>query len=201
MSQAPNTDPNGPSSPIRSDGQQSEEEEHVDKSRWPKWISDAYEALIADHEPDSLWVRTVRAWTALERNYDFSNPNGTVCAFVGRPFAVSWWFRNRKPVLRVPPDDIFGQVSEFSTQWWEWWSMINPTWRERDIATGRLVINETDDGDWSMLIRPGQCGILTILMCLFWWRQHLTMPSQSQDWNSALEDVSWVIEELIQATK
>ncbi|KAJ3831650.1 hypothetical protein F5878DRAFT_498697, partial [Lentinula raphanica] len=82
-------------------------------------------------------------------------------------------------------------VSDFSAQWWIWWSMINPTWRERDNTTGRLVINESDIGDWSRLIRPGQCGILVVLLCLFWWRQHLTAPSQ--DWISALKDVSWVI--------
>ncbi|KAJ3765050.1 hypothetical protein EV361DRAFT_803047 [Lentinula raphanica] len=175
----------------------------MDKSGWPKWISDAYDALMADLASDSLWVKTIKAWTDLERNHEFSNPTGSSATFrnanAGRPDAVSWWFRNRKPVTRVPPDNIFGQVSDFSAQWWKWWSVINPTWRERDNTTGRLVINENDDGDWSMLIRPGQCGILTVLLCLFWWRQHLTAPSE--DWNAALQDVSWVIDELIQTTK
>ncbi|KAJ3709701.1 hypothetical protein C8R42DRAFT_598140 [Lentinula raphanica] len=181
---------------------QEESDDNVDKSGWPKWVSDAYDALMAEHLlSDNLWVTTIQAWAALERNYEFSNPIGTSATFpaTGRPSVVSWWFRNRKPVLRGPPDNLFGEVSEFSAEWWIWWSMINPTWRERDNATGRLVINESDDGDWSMLNRPGQCGILVVLMCLFWWRQRL--PAPSQDWTSALQDVSWVINGLFKANK
>ncbi|KAJ3777639.1 hypothetical protein FB446DRAFT_629802, partial [Lentinula raphanica] len=109
----------------------------------------------------------------------------------GRPSVISWWFRNRKPVSREPPDELFGTVDGFSAQWWKWWSLINPTWRERDNATGRLIINESDHGDWSDIIRPGQCGILTVLMCLFWWHQRL--PEPSPDWISALQDVAWVV--------
>ncbi|KAJ3964044.1 hypothetical protein EV361DRAFT_763938, partial [Lentinula raphanica] len=108
-----------------------------------------------------------------------------------RPDVLSWWFRNRKPVSREPPDDIFGDVDAFAAQWWVWWSMINPPWRERDNTTGRVIINETDDGDWSNLIRPGQCGILTVLLCLFWWHRRLSAPSK--EWTSALQDVSWVV--------
>ncbi|KAJ3819097.1 hypothetical protein F5880DRAFT_1490255 [Lentinula raphanica] len=175
-----------------------ETNDHVDKSDWPKWVSDAYDALMAESRPsDPLWDQTIEAWTTLERNYEFDNPMGPVRT--GRPSAVSWWFRNRKTVSRVPPDDLFGDVAEFSAQWWVWWCIINPTWRERNTLTGRLVINESDDGDWSSLIRPGQCGILCILLCLSWWHEHL--PAPSQDWNLALQDVSWVIGELIQASK
>ncbi|KAJ3816944.1 hypothetical protein F5880DRAFT_1512196, partial [Lentinula raphanica] len=50
----------------------------VDKSAWPKWVSDAYDALMAEHRPsDSLWDNTIKAWTDLERNYDFENPIGS----------------------------------------------------------------------------------------------------------------------------
>ncbi|KAJ3734624.1 hypothetical protein DFJ43DRAFT_1152295 [Lentinula guzmanii] len=129
----------------------------VDKFDWPKWLSDV----------------TINAWTALERNYKFSNPNGSSATFnaSGRPSAISWWFCNRKPVLRAPPDHIIGC----------------------------LIINENDRGDWSNLIRPGQCGILTVLLCLFWW--YKCLPAPSQDWNSTLQDVSWVVNELVKATK
>ncbi|KAJ3737878.1 hypothetical protein EV360DRAFT_58635, partial [Lentinula raphanica] len=179
-------------------------ETEVDQSGWPKWLSDAYDALMAEHRPsDNLWESTIKAWTALERNYEFSNPNGSVSSATfdpsGRPHAISWWFRNRKPVFRVPPDDILGEVHKFSAEWWVWWSIINPPWRERDNSTGRVIINENDRGDWSTLDRPGQCGMLTVLMCLFWW--HKRLPAPSQDWNSALQDVSWVIHKLVKATK
>ncbi|KAJ3816986.1 hypothetical protein F5880DRAFT_1493611, partial [Lentinula raphanica] len=117
----------------------------------------------------------------------------------GRPRVLSWWFQNRKPVSRQPPDDLFGKVEDFAAQWWVWWSIINPTWRERDTATGRLVINDNNDGDWSNLRRPGQCGILTVLLCLFWWHERLSAPSQ--EWVFALQDVAWVVNELVHASK
>ncbi|KAJ3738107.1 hypothetical protein EV360DRAFT_58423 [Lentinula raphanica] len=179
-----------------------QENEQVDRSGWPKWVSDAYDALMADNRPsDDRWATTLTAWITFEQNHEFRNPNGSSATLkaTGRPHAISWWFRNRKPVSREPPDDIFGDVNEFAAQWWVWWSMINPPWRERDSTTGRVIINETDNGDWSNLTRPGQCGILTVLFCLFWWHQRL--PGPCQEWSNALRDVAWVVNELVHDTK
>ncbi|KAJ3751858.1 hypothetical protein EV360DRAFT_56223 [Lentinula raphanica] len=178
--------------------------EQVDKSGWPRWVTNAYDALMAESRPSGdLWVTTIKAWIALEQNHDFNNPNGSVHSATfnatGRPRVISWWFQNRKPVSREPPDDIIGDVNGFAAQWWVWWSMINPTWRERDNSTGRVIINETDSGDWSILTRPGQCGILTVLLCLFWW--HRRLPAPSQESTAALQDVSWVINQLVHDTK
>ncbi|KAJ3730309.1 hypothetical protein C8R42DRAFT_556331, partial [Lentinula raphanica] len=116
----------------------------------------------------------------------------------GRPAVISWWFRNRKPVLRPPPADIFGAVDGFASEWWSWWSRINPTWRQRDTNTGKLLSPNSDDqGEWKEFLLPGQCGMLSVLMTLFWWHQHLSEPSS--DWIAALQDVTWVFEELVQS--
>ncbi|KAJ3817804.1 hypothetical protein F5880DRAFT_1492359, partial [Lentinula raphanica] len=119
----------------------------------------------------------------------------------GRPAVIAWWFRNRKPVYRSPPADIFGTVDDFASQWWTWWSDINPTWRQRHFETGRVILapDSDDQGEWKELLRPGQCGMFSVLMTLFWWNQHLSSPSS--EWTAALQDVTWVFEELVQHTE
>ncbi|KAJ3965483.1 hypothetical protein EV361DRAFT_810611, partial [Lentinula raphanica] len=115
-----------------------------------------------------------------------------------RPQAFAWWFQNRKTVSRLPPDDKFGTLAEFSSQWWTWYSMINPEWRERDIS-GRIVVNGSGEGDWDEFDRSGQNGMLSLVVSLHWWYQHLESPSS--DWLLGLRDISWVLSELVKANR
>lgn len=87
-------------------------------------------------------------------------------------------------------------VDEFAEQWWTWWSALNPEWRERDVYTGRIIARG-DDGDWDDFHRPGQCGMLTVLYCLFWWSGKILSEGQQALWTTALEDVSWVLTQLL----
>ncbi|KAJ3833810.1 hypothetical protein F5878DRAFT_545897 [Lentinula raphanica] len=112
----------------------------------------------------------------------------------GRPKAFAWWFQNRKPVSRPPPDEKFGTLAEFSSEWWVWYSMINPEWRERDIS-GRVVVDGSGEGEWDEFDRPGQNGMLSLVVSLHWW--YLRLESPSSDWESALRDISWVLSELV----
>lgn len=79
---------------------------------------------------------------------------------------------------------------------------MNPEWRERDALTGRIIVGGADgDGDWSKFERPGQCGLLTILYCLFWWWGMIVTDEQRSLWTSALKDVAWVVTELVAENK
>lgn len=75
--------------------------------------------------------------------------------------------------------------------------MINPEWRSRD-TTGMVVLDK-QRGTWHEFNRPGQCGMLSVLMSLLWWYERLDEPSLS--WISALNDVAWVIGELVESNK
>ncbi|KAJ3714470.1 hypothetical protein C8R42DRAFT_591169, partial [Lentinula raphanica] len=113
----------------------------------------------------------------------------------GRPKEFAWWFQNQKTVTRLPP---IGKIADFASQWWVWYSMISPQWRERD-ALGRIVVNGTGKGDWDEFDRSGQNGMLSLVVSLHWWYCHLDGPSL--DWTSALRDISWVISELVKLNR
>ncbi|KAJ3765812.1 hypothetical protein FB446DRAFT_654704 [Lentinula raphanica] len=173
----------------------------VDLTGCPKWLSEAYEALTTESSPqDPLWRKALCDLVTLERFYSFRNPNGNGSTFPakGRPKAFAWWFQNRKTVTRLPPDEKFGNTAEFASQWWVWYSMFNPEWRERN-QFGRIIVNGSGDGDWDEFNRPGQNGMLSLLVSLHWWYHRLDGPSP--DWVSAFHDVSWVLAELVKENR
>ncbi|TFK80672.1 hypothetical protein K466DRAFT_605143 [Polyporus arcularius HHB13444] len=45
---------------------------------------------------------------------------------------------------------------------------------------------------WDKLSRPGQNGLLMVLLALLWWREAAT-PATEADWAEAAQDVAWVI--------
>lgn len=111
--------------------------------------------------------------------------------------------KNNKTVTRKPPDEILGEADDFAEQWWTWWSALNPEWRERDTYTGRIIVGGNGDGDesWGDFHRPGQCGMLTILSCLLWWSGKILSEEQRKPWTAALEDVNWVLKQLLEDKK
>ncbi|KAE9399615.1 hypothetical protein BT96DRAFT_773476, partial [Gymnopus androsaceus JB14] len=158
----------------------------------PAWLRDSYESLLGDGRPEgTLWSSTVKDWTKLERYHEFKNP--TFLVSLGRPEAIHWWLKNAKPSSRRPPQAILGDVDVFGQSWWVWWSALNPKWRERDAVTGRIIPGGADgDRDWTRFDRPGQCGLLTVLYCLFWWSGMITSDEHRSLWTAALKDVNWV---------
>ncbi|KAF5375458.1 hypothetical protein D9757_009965 [Collybiopsis confluens] len=190
----PEVDPSVASSSAR--------EERVDISDCPKWLSDAYTTLTSEGTPNHpLWRQALRDLVTLERYHEFEDrviSKGSTFSSAGRPKAFSWWFRNRKPIGRLPPTEMFGKTDEFATQWWQWYSIINPEWRERD-GSGRIVVNGSGEGEWDEFDLPGQNGMLSLLVSLRWW-YHL-LPTPSDDWILALRDVSWLISELVRANR
>ncbi|KAJ3752626.1 hypothetical protein EV360DRAFT_54873, partial [Lentinula raphanica] len=116
----------------------------------------------------------------------------------GHPEPFAWWFQNRKTVSRLPPDDKFGTLAKFTSQWWVWYSIINPEWHERD-ASGRIMVNGTGEGDWDEFDRSGQNGMLSLVVSLHWWHHRLESPSP--EWSAALRDISWVLSELVKANR
>ncbi|KAK7441192.1 hypothetical protein VKT23_016673 [Stygiomarasmius scandens] len=178
----------------------------VDKTGWPAWLSSAFDIFsgVNSLRGEVLWSCALKDWTDLERKYSFVNPVGAAAFYsaVSRPELISWWSKNGKKVREEPPD-IMADVVGFHESFWNWWLMINPQWRERD-GNGRLVSirQESKDNDgWDCMCRPGQCGILTILLCLFYWFLRLGSDEEWNKWKEALEDVSWVLQRMNKATK
>ncbi|THU85767.1 hypothetical protein K435DRAFT_634824, partial [Dendrothele bispora CBS 962.96] len=142
----------------------------------------------------------LKEWTNLERKYGFENPKGAKAFYTGtsRPALIDWWSKNTKTIKPEPPE-VMPDAKTFSAEWWVWWATINPEWRERDVLNGRLRASTDEPKDkerWDVMKRPGQCGMLTIVLCLFHWFNKLEEEGEEEetkDWGAALADVIWVV--------
>lgn len=122
-----------------------------------------------------------------------------------RPKIVDFFFKNHKNVASSLRRN-WGDVSEYQERWCAWWSALNPWWCERTPDGGKLILglagmdgwdaSSDRDVSWAGFHRPGQCGMLSVLLALRWW--FLFAPSENlrQESLNALADVRVVIQEL-----
>ena len=67
-------------------------------------------------------------------------------------------------------------------------------------STQPLLTLRTTAGEWTNMDKPGSNGFLSILAALNWWGAQIKVDgAQSELWHAAVADVSWVIEQLIEA--
>ncbi|KAJ6447498.1 hypothetical protein C8R47DRAFT_919700, partial [Mycena vitilis] len=165
-----------------------------DKSRWPKWMRDAYTILdtCRVERGASEWEAVMSAWTQLEEAYAFESSAATIPATPGlRPSEVAQWIKHKRSVTREVKVE---SQDELVDKWWEWYNFLSPSWRKKDDR-GRPMIVDGASGDWGSLVHPGANGILTVLLPLVWWRQgEEGLPSE--DWLAAVRDVAWALKDL-----
>ncbi|KAK1223882.1 SERTA domain-containing protein 3 [Marasmius sp. AFHP31] len=92
-----------------------------------------------------------------------------------------WFWEGRTRALR---SCTLVQRDMVESEWWTWWSAVNPTWRPR--LGSRLVEREDLEGDWEVLERPGKEGIVLPLMALRWWFDILEEAHDHSPWMTAL---------------
>ncbi|KAJ3725297.1 hypothetical protein C8R42DRAFT_575793 [Lentinula raphanica] len=114
-----------------------------------------------------------------------------------RPQLVEWYFKNRKNVEATLKHEFDGLTTEkLARALGMWWSVINPEWRERDNAN-RIVPKGQGEGSWVGMHRPGQCGMITVLLCVRWWYLRVKDDKeQMEECLMLLSDVQAVIEDM-----
>jgi hypothetical protein len=110
-----------------------------------------------------------------------------------RPEQIALWNQNRCS-LTAGRQPIIKDLEKFVAVFLKWWDTINPSWRIR--INGCLKIGGA--GPWVSLHKPGQNGFLSVLQILSWWRERLGVEAV-EDWNSAVEDVLWVLKGVLQS--
>lgn len=85
---------------------------------------------------------------------------------------------------------IIKDLGIFVAAFWNWWDAINPPWRI--WVDGCLKVGGV--GSWASLHKPGQNRFLSVLQFLSWWQGLL--DAGAEDWDSAVEDVVWVLKEV-----
>jgi hypothetical protein len=179
----------------------------VNRTSWPEWLAEKYDYYVGLEFSDG-WRECLVVWTELERAFEFRNPVSHSDSFYclqrflftsynflqttgfpssHRPEQIANWIQNRR-TLMVHRQPKIKNVEAFITAFWSWWNLINPSWRIR--VDDRLKIGGS--GPWDSLHKPGQNGFLTVLQILNWWRGLLD-SSDTKEWDSAVEDVLWVM--------
>ncbi|TDL14269.1 hypothetical protein BD410DRAFT_734350, partial [Rickenella mellea] len=160
------------------------------KAHYPAWLNDAIPKLANDTF-GKVWMRVLHGYVSLEEEYEFNSPL-TGFTTEKRPDAIRWWIdRGRKPTPSI--DD----VSALASQWWAWWTVLQPVWRSKS-DDGRPLIE--GEGSWEDLKKPGRNGFLGVLMALAWWKSGLR-GADSSDWNAAVADVEWALTGLLKQVR
>ncbi|KAJ7858431.1 hypothetical protein B0H13DRAFT_1901814 [Mycena leptocephala] len=149
----------------------------------PKWVTEAQKGLkiIASDGGEEEWMALTNLWYKLEASTNFTT--GKSLPSKGRPRAVAWWIQRARK--GTPP---IADVEEFAEQWREWWRVLNPEWRVGDKGKMR----REGGSDWGALKVPGVNGLLSVLMCLKWWKGVLAAGAGDSGWKDAVDDVTWV---------
>ena len=167
--------------------------------RWPTWLSKAF-AFLAGRDLGPAWTQVSHQYIELERCNGFSI-RGAQAGFKKqeRPDEVDWWVGHahmRSPKIR--------NVSLFEVKWWMWWKLLQPGWHGvagMEGPLGPVHHNQAmGEGGWSVMDKHSQNAFLTVLATLVWWESELSGNGQDDSsWLSAVEDISWVMSQVMDA--
>ncbi|KAF9490602.1 hypothetical protein BDN71DRAFT_1357065, partial [Pleurotus eryngii] len=80
-------------------------------------------------------------------------------------------------------------MDTYITKWWKWWKGINPVWCKQ---SGSEQLTMEGSGDWDTLHITGANSTLSVLVSLWFWREHISNTSPTlQSWNEAVKDINW----------
>lgn len=99
--------------------------------------------------------------------------------------------------------DVTQYVEKYGQSWWEWYIHLQPEWRIQKEGDSIQLVGEPpedyDSSDWADIKKGGPNGIFSLILSLGWWGSGASDQSaaQIQDWNTAFNDLAWVLEFLI----
>ncbi|KAJ7050891.1 hypothetical protein C8F01DRAFT_1263591 [Mycena amicta] len=125
-----------------------------------------------------LFRQLVEAVAELEEAYGYANDLGAKLT------------RKRTP----PTVCDLGDVEGFRQMFLSWWSEMQPAWRERG-DDGRYRRDPAAGRGWETMGSPGKDGMLLVVAALSWWGRE-EGKTHSVGWNTAAEDVLWVLHSL-----
>ncbi|KAF8306207.1 hypothetical protein DL93DRAFT_2065659, partial [Clavulina sp. PMI_390] len=152
----------------------------------PEWVLIQAESFIVLDSSDE-WNCLVILWCKFEKSKSNLDQDGYLSA-KKRPKGIGEWIKNRRSCTwKVPVKS----AAHFGVDWNGWWYFIQPESR-KSPSTNEL---QRPPGwrDASSILVPGQNGFLNVVKGLAVWRQNLSKAESRSAWNSAVEDVLWVL--------
>ncbi|KAJ7049776.1 hypothetical protein C8F01DRAFT_1264804 [Mycena amicta] len=158
------------------------------------WATDAWKEFTATPLGASFW-QLLEHWVALETAYHWRTGT-TYLQARRRPKQVAHWIQNYR--VSGPGITAIGNIAVYDKLWWAWWNECQPSWRT--INKDRPVREDPAGRLWEGLLVQGKNGLLTVVATLSWWGQAMVKDGRTQvsrSWLDAIDDVSWVLQELL----
>lgn len=111
----------------------------------------------------------------------------------GRPQQIPDWMQRHRLYDKTP---LIPNPSAFGFVWRAWWKTMQPGWRVEGgewPLSRQTAVNEA----WTEIMKGGQNGFVLVLLSLSWWLAATESEKDRQDCLSALEDVDWVLQQLV----
>ena len=149
------------------------------------------------------WVEMVKKYLILEGQY---RSRVSCCPFVDPSHLINTTQRSGRLSLQHRPEEVvfwarhrdllpsITNVQEFGEKWITWWGNCQPKWRSTD--TWPYPRSDAKDKDWARLNVTGTSGLFAIIMSTSWWAASVGLGSHCAVFDSAVEDLRWVIENL-----
>ncbi|KAJ8515309.1 hypothetical protein ONZ45_g7242 [Pleurotus djamor] len=167
--------------------------EGLDRKDW------VYKAVmyLTCYEGHPLWSEVIVTFIHLERH--LVNVQGQFTT-AKRPWELSAWMRKGRPTAIKSLDSAAMRLLRESL--YEWWIVLQPDLRVpptiNQFSCDQLLSgSDLDQDDWSSLMQGSQNGFYGVLACLAWWMKAWPDRLLRNDFNSLINDVLYVMNELL----
>ena len=127
------------------------------------------------------WADLVQQWVEFEQKEGFEERGKLGTA--NRPECILQW-KKRAHLSMWCPD--ISNVLSFKQEFHTWWISLQPTWW---VSEGTMVMST--EGNWDFLRKPGQNGLICVLVGLFYWGRLVQEDgNQCRGWAELVEDFS-----------
>ncbi|KAI1782807.1 hypothetical protein LXA43DRAFT_846143, partial [Ganoderma leucocontextum] len=161
----------------------------LEEEDFPTWVREPYNHMAAKGYGTNF-TRALEWWTVVEGGYKFKTSVSFQTSGLSaehRPEEVGIWLQILRRNLMKSP--AIKNEEKYVQAWWGWWGRLQPEWRQRNEG-GRPCPG--GEGPWDALKKPGQNGMLMVLLSLVWWKEIATDATASE-WLAAVRDVGWVL--------
>ena len=99
------------------------------------------------------------------------------------------WARERDTVPSIT------NIQQFHEKWLAWWRSCQPKWRSTKVWP--YSWDNAEGRDWARLNVTGPSGLFSFVISTSWWAATMGSDSHRGGFSSAVEDLRWVVENLI----
>lgn len=150
--------------------------------------------MLSSKDLGGGWLDLVSAWGRFEQAAGYVEAG--ILSSKGRPPCVGAWIARARTSNFQPP--LSGKnLKDLDRSFWKWWHNLQPQHR-KDVEAEDGVVLPQIVGDMEVIRRPGKNGLLSVLAALWFWGSapQLVNSTTLGSWAAAVDDVSWVVEQL-----